>query len=63
MKSKDDDFREYDWKLRHRLSDLLDCYRNETACVTYNGWWKHQDPEQIRKEIDEILVELTVERR
>lgn len=50
---------EPDWKTRHRIGDLLDAYREEIACETYNGWARYRTPEDIRKDINAEVDRLT----
>lgn len=40
------------YELQQRMDDLLDDYRDETACRTYNGWTRFRDPEDIRIELE-----------
>lgn len=40
----------------HKLGDLLDAYRSEVACETYNGWYRHKASLDVRKELDELLA-------
>ena len=49
--------KEINWVLKHKLSDLLDDLESETACVTYNGWFRRKDPKKIREEINLLLEE------
>lgn len=46
------------YDLRWKIWTLLDCYRDETVCRTYNGWVKYRDPEEIREEIDQHINDL-----
>lgn len=41
------------------IGELLDLYRDETACDTYNGWWRHFDPKVLRAEIDRRVAALS----
>lgn len=50
---------EPDYATRHKLSDLLDLYREEVACKQYNGWVRQRQPDDIRKEIDVEIERLT----
>lgn len=38
------------------LDELLDLYRDEIACQTYNSWWSHFDPKVLRAEIDRRIA-------
>lgn len=40
---------------------LLDAYATETRGVTYNGYFKHRDPKEIRKELDEHIGQMAAE--
>lgn len=46
------------YDLRWNIWTLLDTYRDETACRTYNGWVKYRDPEEIREDIDKHINNL-----
>jgi hypothetical protein len=50
---------EPDYETRHKLSDLLDLYREEVACKQYNGWVRRRQPDDIRKDIDAEIERLT----
>jgi hypothetical protein len=40
------------------LHDLLDNYREETACQVYNGWVRYRKPEELREDINFAIAEL-----
>lgn len=50
---------EPDYPTRHKLSDLLDQFREEVSCKTYNGWVRSREPDDIRREIDAEIERLT----
>jgi hypothetical protein len=41
--------------LRHKFEGLLDLYEEESRCTTYNGWFRHRSPEDIRDDINKEL--------